>query len=253
MGFFDFFKSPPPKRDESLFLELCASGTAEQVEEAIRNGASVYARYPMWDYKLGYPSTEQFGKQLFTPLLMAAKYNRNDGVLEVLIRHGAEVDAKDYHEWTPLLWASWWTVCFGVHPSQVRALAPEDNPLPQIRKRVKILLDAGANVNARDNVGQTALMYAAKAFNGGDAELVSILIDAGADVNAKNNLGYTALMYAAAYTVENGIFEPVAEPLIRAGADVNARDNEGQTALTKALELGCNRELIATLKKFGAE
>ena len=162
MGFFDFFRPWPPKRDESLFLELCASGTAEQVEEAIRNGASVYARYPMWDYKLGYPSTEQFGKQLFTPLLMAAKYNRNDDVLEVLIRHGA-------------------------------------------------------------------------------------------DVNARDNLGYTALMYAAAYTVENGIFEPVAEPLIRAGADVNARDNEGQTALTKALELGCNRELIATLKKFGAE
>lgn len=248
MGFFDFFKQTPRIRDEE-FLELCRKGTSEQIEEAILNGASVYARYPMWNWRRnGSPSIEQFSTQLFTPLIMAAKHNHNDGVLEILIKHGADVNARDANENTPLLWASWWTVCFGIHPSQIRSLSPEDNPLPKIRKRVKLLLDAGADVNAKDNIGKTALMYAAKAFNGGDIELISILVNAGADINARDNRGYTALMYAAAYTVEDNVFET----LIKYGADVNARDNEGQTALMKAARGGC-KEGIGTMIKLGAK
>ena len=248
MGFFDFFKQQPRIRDED-FLELCRNGTSSQIEEAIKNGASVYARYPIWDYRRqGRPSTGQYATQLFTPLLMAAKYNHNDDVLNVLIKYGADVNAKDDSGNTPLLWTSWWTVCFGIHPSQIRALSPEDNPLPQIRKRVKILLSAGADVNAKDKGGQTALMYAAKAFNGGDVELIKILIDAGANINARDISGYTPLMYAAAYTVEDNVFET----LIKAGADVNARDNMGQTALMKAADHGC-KEGIETMIRLGAD
>ncbi len=59
---------------------------------------------------------------------------------------------------------------------------------------LKAILDAGANVNAKNNVGETTLMYAAKK---GNIELVQVLLNKSANVNAKDNNGWTALMYAA--------------------------------------------------------
>ncbi|MBQ6002370.1 MAG: ankyrin repeat domain-containing protein, partial [Synergistaceae bacterium] len=51
----------------------------------------------------------------------------------------------------------------------------------------------GANVNAKDNKGYTALMWAAEK---GHTEIAEMLINHGADVNAENNSGFTALMLA---------------------------------------------------------
>ncbi|MBI4823896.1 MAG: ankyrin repeat domain-containing protein [Nitrospirae bacterium] len=68
--------------------------------------------------------------------------------------------------------------------------------------KVKSLLQHGADVNAKDNNGNTALMYAAV---GGHTEIVQTLLNKGANVNAKNNFGNTALIYA----VKNGRTEIV--------------------------------------------
>ncbi len=54
----------------------------------------------------------------------------------------------------------------------------------------KVLLAAGANVNARGDDEQTPLMLAVKRNY---PEMVQLLIAAGADVNAKNNKEQTAL------------------------------------------------------------
>ena len=59
--------------------------------------------------------------------------------------------------------------------------------------QVKALLDKGADVNAKDKYGDTALMGAAEA---GNTDVVRVLLDKGADVNAKSKDGVTALMYA---------------------------------------------------------
>jgi len=62
---------------------------------------------------------------------------------------------------------------------------------------VHLLVEKGANVNAKDKYGQTALMKAIIA-NGGPphADVVRILIEKGADLNTKDVLGITALGYA---------------------------------------------------------
>ena len=59
---------------------------------------------------------------------------------------------------------------------------------------MKLLLMRGANINARDNVGGTALMDAS-AY--GETGIASALLDKGASIDARNRDGYTALMWAA--------------------------------------------------------
>src|SRR5690554_3664168 len=61
-------------------------------------------------------------------------------------------------------------------------------------EEVTFLLSTGANVKARDEYGQTPLMYAAAENSG---EVLKVLLEAGADINARSGAGWTPLMYAA--------------------------------------------------------
>jgi len=93
-------------------------------------------------------------------------------------------------------------------------------------KIVGLLIDAGADVDAQDNDGDTALILCAMK---GEAECVNALIGAGADINARNCVGFTALMFSTA----RGHTQTI-ESLLSAGADVNLRDIEGNTAFDVA-------------------
>ena len=85
------------------------------------------------------------------------------------------------------------------------------------------LIDMGADVNAEDDSGYTALMEAS--FNG-HLDVVELLIKNGADVNETNNHGATALMWASAY---NHI--EIVKCLVESKADVNIKNEENCTAL----------------------
>ena len=61
--------------------------------------------------------------------------------------------------------------------------------------QVKDLIRLGADVNAGDDYGDTALM---RACQGGHADTVKMLIEQGADVKAKNKEGKTSLQWARA-------------------------------------------------------
>jgi hypothetical protein len=88
----------------------------------------------------------------------------------------------------------------------------------------------GANVNATDADGSTAIMYAAA---NGDLELVRALIKAGANVKLKSQLGTSALTEAAIIGSA-----PIIDSLLKAGADPNFKTPDGETPLMAAARSG---------------
>jgi len=76
----------------------------------------------------------------------------------------------------------------------------------------KLLIAAGADVNAQSIHGDTALMYTSVT---GHPEIAKMFIEAGADVNARSNNGSTALMLAI-----DPVHTEIVQLLLEFGADV---------------------------------
>lgn len=96
---------------------------------------------------------------------------------------------------------------------------------------VSALLKEGADINAADIYGRTALIEAAW---GGHEKIVKLLIENEADVNFSDNSGYNALMRAS----EQG-YSDIVSLLIKNSANVNCRGKvKGTTPLMLAAEQG---------------
>jgi len=141
-----------------------------------------------------------------TPLYYAVKYTDLD-LTETLILHGADVNAPNNAGFTPLL-------------SAVTAASEQGSA------EVKLLLKAGAKVNATLPGRMSALMMAVICDW---TEVVKLLIMNGAYINAQDNRGYTALTWAAFYGQTNS-----GRILIAAGANPNILSHDGYTALQVA-------------------
>ena len=108
---------------------------------------------------------------------------------------------------------------------------------------VRTLLQTGADANAAQVDGTTALHWAAYHD---DAEMVGLLVRAGANVNAVNRYGASAL--AEACTNGNAA---IVKLLLESGADANTRMKGGETALMLAARSG-NPETVEALLAHGA-
>ena len=93
------------------------------------------------------------------------------------------------------------------------------------------LIDAGAFVNARDRQDGMTPLFFGILKNPNSPEIVQSLIDAGADVNFTTKKGLSPLMVAV--NTMNFQMDTV-DILLEAGADPSLRDEDGRTALSYA-------------------
>ena len=111
----------------------------------------------------------------------------------------------------------------------------------------KLLREAGANLEAVDGWGYTPLQCAAYSEF---PELLSLLVQARVNLDARSNVGTTALHRAA--RVSDKRAEDCVDVLLAGGASVNARDSSGETPLDVALSHHCRR-VWPLLLRAGAE
>ena len=109
-------------------------------------------------------------------------------------------------------------------------------------ERVQELIQSGASVNALCTLGLDTLLNLAVSC--AHKDIVLALLAAGADVNAKDPLGKTALHYACDVSRQQreqrrSAAKDIALALLAAGADVHAKDTFGLTALHYV----CKRQL----------
>lgn len=188
-----------------------------------------------------------------TPLHHAAGFASLE-TMTLLLDKGADVNAKNRRNSTPLHWA--------IHDEA----------------KVRLLLSRGAAVNARNVEGHTPLYLATGLGNGnavtqlllekgadpaiaaangqtslmraaarGDVAALRMLVAKHADVNTRNGAGETALMFAAT----NGSPDAV-RFLLDNGADARARSKRSETALGNAGTAGVE-ETVRMLLDRGAE
>lgn len=104
-----------------------------------------------------------------------------------LLEAGADVDAVNKYGETPLHLAA-------AHASESTGKsAPEKG---------KLLIEAGADIEAVDKYGARPIHILVEGFGDETLALLQILIDAGVDVNARNDDGYTPFFMARYYQVK---------------------------------------------------
>jgi serine/threonine protein kinase/ankyrin repeat protein len=197
-----------------------------------------------------------------TPMTMAV--SNCAGAIELLLASGVGINEKTRFG-TPLLIAArrQWPSPDGLFATEARQ---DSMRIERQGDAVKILLEKGADPNARDDAGRNALMVMSlEPWLDSDAEIAlqaggtresrqrlrrsdktvemigETLLNAGCDVNAADNKGRTPLIYAVASERS-----AVVEMLLRRGANIHAKDHNGKSALDWAIKSG-NQEIIRSL------
>ena len=94
---------------------------------------------------------------------------------------------------------------------------------------LKALIEAGADIHeAEPKYRSNALHLAANSSK--NPKIIEALLDAGANIDARNYLGETALIMA----VNSNDETKITTQLIKSGADINARDYQGHSVLDYA-------------------
>ncbi|MHC4212186.1 MAG: ankyrin repeat domain-containing protein [Planctomycetota bacterium] len=186
-----------------------------------------------------------------TPLHNAARRGRCKAA-ELLIRAGADVNAKSKVGLTPLWYAKekdhTETIDLLSRHGAVESL--HDVVMAGDIEQVKRLISKGADVNARSDSWLITPMHVAAGE--GHKQICELLISGGAEVNAKSgeledDEGWTPLHGAC-----SGGHKEVAELLLDHGAAVNAKTKHSKTPLDVARKEG-HQKIVELLLKHGAE
>lgn len=108
----------------------------------------------------------------------------------------------------------------------------------------KLLIKKGADIEARERNGATALMMA---FKSAQPQTARMLMEQGANVNVKDKEGTTVLM-----TVCMRGYTGFVRKLLEKGVNVNAKNKDGETALDYAQDEDVRKLLKEAGKKTEA-
>ncbi|KAF7114733.1 hypothetical protein CNMCM5793_009684 [Aspergillus hiratsukae] len=202
-------------------------------------------------------SIDAAGKHRRTPLMLAV-YSRNDAVVEQLLQHGARLDARDVNHATVLHLAF-----MGKFEGMVASEPPHGTEpsletlnsdpilkadlkcgLPGLSNIVKMLLEAGADLEAKNAMDETPL---ARAALDGSTSAVRLLLEKGANVEPRDKFGYVPLLWAACLG-----HTAVVCLLLEYGASIDSAKADGDTAVILAANNG-HHETISSLLAKSAE
>lgn len=206
--------------------------------------------------------------------LLKAIKTQSEAKIKVLLEQGADVNAKDKEGATTLLYALLYKPhnisilkmlldkggdlnvrWKGTQPKNDMSLPGGMTPLILAAwtgnlGATQLLLENGAQINATDENGWSALMRCVAMGLPSDARIVRALIAKGADLSIKDKEGTTALLLTAL-----PLHSEVAAVLLESGADVNNANTKGETVLMLAVERAGNpgrvtRQTLTFIKLF---
>ena len=191
-----------------------------------------------------------------TPLMLACIDGGHLENIQVLIQNGADVQARDCDGSTLLHFASRFSnqeiVDFLLNLNEISVNATDNlNQTPLMKAcidggrldNIKMLIQNGADIQARDCDGSTLLHFASRCSN---QEVVEFLLKLNEiSVNATNNFNQTPLMKAC---IDDGRLDNI-KMLIQNGADVQASSKNGSTVLHLASHCS-NQEVVEFLLKL---
>jgi ankyrin repeat protein len=195
---------------ENALTEVVLFNDLEKAKFLLQNGATVSERALLYSTRVEDAALAELllsaahtnVQSSFGGRLLMSAANRSNDVTRLLLQKGTDVNFRDPSSGERPLMAA---VGGGMLDT------------------AGALIAMGADVNAQDQSGRTALMRASTQTNSG---FITLLVDHGARVNARDSSGNTALMHASDLCFNWNI-----EALLKAGADPNITDSSGQTAI----------------------